>query len=404
MNGRDARREAEDILGNMEPTEAFAFADAVGATYVVPLHHDGILLGNTKDVGEIARAANTASAHLILPARAGNPSPSAEARHLFKTVLVTLGGAGLIGAYVTRKLLDEGLRVVVYDVQPKGNVLDLRIPEPCGAAERTVADRRRDHRCLPSDARRRRENAVDAIVHLASPLTMDVVANPATGIRDVCLGTNTVFATAREAGIGKVVWTSSVVVYGAAARYGNGALAEDALHDPPTLYGAAKSLCEVMARQIASTSDVDIVGLRLSVVYGAGRRRGYMTYPSALMRDAATSSSVTVRFGDQKLHWQYVQEVADMCFAALMSSRRSGGRVYNAFGDCRSWRDAAGILKKLRPSLQVELLNEVDTALAGVVEDYAADGFTRDYGLAYGWPLERGIAETLDTYSRMAAN
>lgn len=321
---------------------------------------------------------------------------------MIKTVLVT-GGAGFIGAYVTRKLLDEGLRVVVYDVQPRGNVLDFLIP---------------NHAALPNapvlvggeitDAfhlmRICRENAVDGIIHLASPLTMDVVANPATGIRDVCLGTNTVFATAREAGIGKVVWTSSVAVYGAAARYGNGALPEDALHDPPTLYGAAKSLCEVMARQMATTTDVDIVGLRLSVVYGAGRRRGYMTYPSALMRDAATSSSVTVRFGDQKLHWQYVQEVADMCFAALMSPRRSGGRVYNAFGDCRSWRDAAGILKKLRPSLQVELLNEVDTALAGVVEDYAADGFTRDYGLAYGWPLERGIAETLDTYSRMAAN
>lgn len=71
VNGRDARREAEDILGNMEPVEAFAFADAVGATVVVPLHHDGVT-GNTKDIGEIARAASTASAHLILPAR-GRP-------------------------------------------------------------------------------------------------------------------------------------------------------------------------------------------------------------------------------------------------------------------------------------------------------------------------------------------
>ncbi len=193
-----------------------------------------------------------------------------------------------------------------------------------------------------------------------------------------------------------------MAVYGPVSDYPSGPLSETAFHHPPNLYGAAKSLCETMARQMAETDGLDIVGLRLSVVYGAGRRRGYMTYPSALMRDAATGGRVTVRFGDQRLHWQYVEEVAGMIATALTSDRRSSGEVYNAFGDCRSWREAAAILKSLRPDLAVELRDETDAALAGVVEDYRAEAFLRDYGVGRLWPLEAGIADTLATYARMA--
>lgn len=314
-------------------------------------------------------------------------------------VLVT-GGAGFIGAYVTRRLIEEGALVVVYDLQPRGNVLDLLIPDHASLPRPPILERGEitDGFRLMELCRRHK---VGAIVHLASPLTMDVVANPATGVRDICLGTHTVFATAREAGLRRVVWTSSVAIYGPASEYPPGPLSETAFHHPPNLYGASKSLCETMARQMSASDDLDIVGLRLSVVYGAGRQRGYMTYPSALMRDAAIGDSVTVRFGDQRLHWQYVEEVAGMIASALAAERRGRGEVYNAFGDCRSWRDAAAILKALKPGLSVELRDETDQALAGVVEDYRADAFTRDYGPGPQWPLEAGIADTLKTYSRM---
>ncbi|MFO1142521.1 MAG: NAD(P)-dependent oxidoreductase [Amaricoccus sp.] len=316
-----------------------------------------------------------------------------------ETVLVT-GGAGFIGAYVTRRLLQQGVRVVIYDLQPWGNVLDLLIPDaPADTLVRIQGEITDAFRLMALC----REHDVDAIVHLASPLTMDVVANPATGIRDICLGTHTVLATARERGLRRVVWTSSVAVYGPAAIYPPGPLSEDAFHRPPTLYGAAKSLCETMAQQMAEREGLDIVGLRLSIVYGAGRRRGYMTYPSALMRDAAFGASVVVRFGDQRLHWQYVEEVAEMIAIALADPRLARGQIYNAFGDWRSWRDVADILKALRPQLSVELRNERDEALAGTVEDYATAAFAADYAAARRYSLEEGIRATLDTYARMGA-
>ncbi|MCX5515769.1 hypothetical protein C3941_06005 [Kaistia algarum] len=318
-----------------------------------------------------------------------------------QTVLVT-GGAGFIGAYVTRRLLKEGMRVVVYDMQPRGNVLDLLMPDRESTRNAPILESGEitDGFRLLSLCR---QHNVEAIVHLASPLTMDVVSNPATGIRDICLGTHTVFATAREARLKRVVWASSVAIFGTAADYPPGPLAEDAFHRPPNLYGAAKSLCETMARQMAETDGLDTIGLRLSVVYGAGRRRGYMTYPSALMRDAATTDAVVVRFGDQKLHWQYVEEVAGMALVALTAPQLGRGHVYNAFGDCRSWRDAAAILRSLKPELNIAIRDEIDEALAGTVEDYAAERFVRDFASTRQWPLEAGIKDTLDTYRTMAA-
>jgi nucleoside-diphosphate-sugar epimerase len=317
-----------------------------------------------------------------------------------RTVLVT-GGAGFIGAYVTRRLIGEKARVIIFDQQPRGNVLDLLLPDHQSAANAPVVEvgEITDAFKLMAICRR---HEVDSIVHLASPLTMDVVANPATGIRDICLGTHTVFAAAREAKVRRVVWASSVAVFGAASVYPPGALKDDAFHSPANLYGSSKSLCETMAREMARLDKLDIVGLRLSVVYGAGRRRGYMTYPSQLLRDAATSDAVTVRFGDQRLHWQYVEDVADMAIAALTSKRRGNGEVYNAFGDCRSWRDAGAILKRLRPTLSVKIHDEVDAALAGTVEDYDALRFARDYRYRSKWPLEAGIADTLKTYRAIA--
>jgi UDP-glucose 4-epimerase len=319
-------------------------------------------------------------------------------RHLTGTVLVT-GGAGFIGAYVVRLLLAEGIRVLVYDAQPRGNVLDMLLPAHPEIPNLIVesGEITDGWRLLELC----RTNKVDTAIHLASPLTMDVVNNPMTGIRDICLGTQTLFYVAREVGMRRVVWASSVAIFGPAADYPPGPLPDDAAHRPPNIYGSCKSLCETLARRAVEIDDVDIVGLRLSVVYGAGRVRGYMSYPSHLMREAAQAGHVHIKFGPQRLHWQYVDEVAAMAVAALTSPISGEGRTFNASGECRSWIDAADALKHARPNLIVTIGNEVDAALDGVVEDYDATGFVNRYNYRSHWPLQAGVRATLDTYDAM---
>jgi L-ascorbate 6-phosphate lactonase len=56
VNGRDAEREARDIVGNLDPGEALALARDAGVGTVVPMHYD-LMDGNLGDPGECLRLA-----------------------------------------------------------------------------------------------------------------------------------------------------------------------------------------------------------------------------------------------------------------------------------------------------------------------------------------------------------
>jgi nucleoside-diphosphate-sugar epimerase len=314
------------------------------------------------------------------------------------SVLVT-GGAGFIGAYVVRSLLESAHTVVVFDRAPADNVLDL-VPRGDEAPIAVVAGDICDDDLLRDLCGR---HDVDGIVHLASPLTKDVDEATTSGLRDICVGTSTVFDVAAACDVRRVVWASSVAVFGPSDGYPAGPLANDAPHRPISLYGRAKSLCEAIAEHATETHGIDSVGLRLSVVYGAGRLRGYMSYASHLVRHAALGGPVTITPGRQRLHWQYVEEVAATVVHVLDHPAPGSGRTFNCHGVTHTYGDAGAVLRQLRPDLDIVIGNELDPALAGVVDDYDDRALNGHFGYTPGWTFETGLQATLETYERMVA-
>jgi L-ascorbate 6-phosphate lactonase len=69
INGRDAEREAQGIVGNMDAGEAVELALAIGATRLLPYHWDGYA-GNTVSPGTVVDAA-AARIEVVVPARFG---------------------------------------------------------------------------------------------------------------------------------------------------------------------------------------------------------------------------------------------------------------------------------------------------------------------------------------------
>jgi L-ascorbate metabolism protein UlaG (beta-lactamase superfamily) len=72
VNGRDAAREARDIVGNLDPAEAADLAARAGVDAAVPMHYD-MFAGNLGDPGrfvDLLRRRSSASAVVPAPQRA----------------------------------------------------------------------------------------------------------------------------------------------------------------------------------------------------------------------------------------------------------------------------------------------------------------------------------------------
>jgi UDP-glucose 4-epimerase len=309
-------------------------------------------------------------------------------------VLVT-GGAGFIGSYVVRDLLARGDRVVVYDLLTAGNALSsVLVDRPTDGslvlAHGTVLDGwRLRHLC--------EVHGVDRIVHLASPLTQDVTENPLGGVRDVCEGTATVFEVAHSCGVRRVVWASSVSVFGLKRDYPAGPVANEAAHLPVSLYGSCKSLCEQMARTYRDERGLDSIALRLSVVFGAGRLRGYMSFPSDVIRRAANGEAIEVPIADQQINWQYVGTVAELVIHSL-AVPAPRNLAFNTPGDVRTFREVGEVLQSLAPGLPIDYrddpVDEGQQALREFPSEYDDAELRRELGYAPSFTFERGIRET----------
>jgi len=313
-------------------------------------------------------------------------------------VLVT-GGAGFIGAYVCRALIAAGEEVVVYDALPTGNVLSTLAGRWRGDSLITVHGEICDAVNL---MRTCKHHDITNIVHLASPLTRDVDINPSVGVRDICIGTQTVLQTAAMLSLRRVVWTSSVAVFGRASEYAIPTLPNDAATTATTLYGRSKALAEAMAHHAWKRDGVDSVGLRLSLVYGAGRVRGFMTGPSLWLRDVASGRPSEVPYADQPYHWQYVEEVAQMIRVALYSPTPGEGLTFNTWGETATRRQLADVVSQLRPGVTHGVSPGFDPSLEDAPSEFDASVFLDRYAYQPQWPLPAGLAATIRNYEEMS--
>jgi len=126
------------------------------------------------------------------------------------TVLVT-GGGGLIGAKVSRRLRAAGETVAALDMTDD-------LPRLAGAPDiARIACDIRDRDGL-IDCFRRYE--VRRVVHLAALLAPVTETDPGLGFSVNIQGTANVFEAARQSGAERVVYVSSIAVYGDQSEYG----------------------------------------------------------------------------------------------------------------------------------------------------------------------------------------
>jgi len=262
--------------------------------------------------------------------------------------LVVIGGAGLIGSHVVDALTREDVaEIVVYDNFARGTRENLAaaLRDPRVRVFEVGGDV-----CQPDILRAALEGA-DGVFHLAALWLLQCHEYPQSAFEVNVRGTFNVLEACRDAGVARLVYSSSASVYGDAVE-------EPMTEDHPFLnknfYGATKICGEAMARAYHHRYGLDYVGLRYMNVYGP--RQDYRgAYIAVLMKmlDAIDRGEDLVVYGDGSQAYDFVH-VEDCAAANVCAMKADSTDAYYNVGTGRrtSIKQVAELLIRLTATSQ----------------------------------------------------
>ena len=246
-------------------------------------------------------------------------------------VLVT-GGAGFIGSHVVDRLIAHGHDPVIFDL----NASTHHPPTEVKAVLGDIADR---------DTAWRAARGCEAIVHLAAVADVsDVLADPVRADRINVHGTQTILESARHAEIDRVVYGSTVWVYGNAPV--EGTLDEETpLSLPAHFYTATKMAGEMYCLSYTHLYGVEHTILRFGIPYGP-RARPAAVVPSFVSRAQQGKALTIAGDGRQTRQFVYVEDLAEGVVSGLQAG--AANRIFNLVGsEETSVREIADTVRKL---------------------------------------------------------
>ena len=291
--------------------------------------------------------------------------------------LLVIGGGGFVGSRVLRAAVVQGIACASFGPTGRDMAADLAIARFAGDAEESGA--------LAAALEVFRPGAViwaagynptgDGLARTAEVDVARAVAVNAGAFA----GT---LAACAAAGVARVVQCGSTVVYGPASDYRATCVDEAAAPGPRTAYGLTKLMAEQAAQWAVDALRLDVVTLRLPLVFGPGRwyagaagiyvRMLRATVEGAELHEEVSSVSFNVVHGDDAA-----------AALLLLAARRGPPRVLNMAGLVTS---LPGIAAALSPKVR-----------AVVVPSSAAFPLVDDTKLrALGWAPRRGLADILD--------
>lgn len=177
------------------------------------------------------------------------------------------GGTGFLGAEICRLLVEDGQRPVLLDPAPaRGRLLELQphfLHVPASLTN------------LPVLINTVREHNVETVYHLGGLLSLPSEQNPWAAFEVNVVGTYNLLEACRLSGVGKLIFASSIAVYGEGLS--GDAITDDSLQRPASIYGAGKVFSELQGRFYARRFGLDFRGLRVPSVVGPGFRVAHMS-------------------------------------------------------------------------------------------------------------------------------
>ena len=307
--------------------------------------------------------------------------------------VLLIGGAGFVGSHIVDQLTQEPVReIVVLDNFVRGNRSNLEqaaSDERVRIVEGSVTDR---------DLLVRLMEQSNLCVHLAALWLGECVAEPRAALDVNVGGTFSVVEAAQQAGVQRVVYSSSASVYGDALFT---PMTEDHPFNNRTMYGATKIAGEQFFRAFNEQHGLDYVGLRYMNIYGP--RMDYKgTYVSVIMKvlDRLDAGQPPVIFGDgtQSYDFIHVEDVARANVLALKSDATD--RFYNiGMGTKTSLNELVALILQITGhDLEIEYRPEAQSFVTHRIG--STEAAARDLGFTARIPLEEGLRSVIEWRQR----
>lgn len=273
-------------------------------------------------------------------------------------ILIT-GGAGFIGSYIARNLIEKGHQPIIFDgfvqyASPLGkDYVDYRPNRFDGIEGDVVVERGNGvHPMVVYDVIVKHKP--DRVVHLA--------ALPVASVQNITLNEGlegSVIATGnfleqierlrRHTGhkVKRFLYTSSSMTYGDFQQF---PAPESHPKNPKEIYGIVKLMGEEVTKGLGKLYEIPFTIIVPSAVYGPYDMN--LRVSQIFVENALSGRKLIVGGEDEKLDFSYVSDVAEGFCLALFSDSAVGETFNITSGHARSLVDYAKILKSFFPDLE----------------------------------------------------
>jgi UDP-glucose 4-epimerase len=315
-------------------------------------------------------------------------------------IYLITGGASLIGSHIADQLLADGAKEVRlldnYALGAPSTIAHLGT-EP--RVQRIRGDVMRLSDLLEAT------NDVDAVFALAGYLTLPMAQDPLTGVSVNTLGMVNTLEACRFRAVRRIVFSSSVAVYGAPNQIPvteDTAYVSAGLQPPSLLYGSSKLMGEALCARYARTYGLEFNALRFASVYGERQHaRAVNAVFLAKVCDQVRRGEAPLIEGDgSEVHdYVYVTDVASACVLSMRSA--SHGHALNiATGVDTSATRVAEIALQLcgRMDLKAQYRedNRAVRSAAGTRLGFSREKASREIGWTPQVSIEEGMRRLIE--------
>jgi nucleoside-diphosphate-sugar epimerase len=300
------------------------------------------------------------------------------------SILIT-GASGFLGTHLAQTLFANGEKIVGVDVLAPAS------SRPWPVLIGDVKDNAFIQRLF-------NDHDIHSVIHCGG-ISGPHVCNkdPARVFEVNVLGTLNLFENARKHKLkGRLIFISSSSVYGQPSE--TESCKRPINENAPLLanepYGCSKVACESMLRAYVNQENLDMISLRVSIVYGP-ERTTYCGITQMIKAALVGAPIVLAQGADLPLPWIHIDDLTEAILAAMHVRRTAIREVetlaYNVTGPgYPTFREIATVIKELMPGTVI-MDNDNPDAYAMNARKMSISAIERDFGWKPKIFIDKGV-------------